>query len=1223
MIKTFHSRAAVIIVACLSLFVNSCVQEEYKISEETLNLEVTVFQEGVSLPLGSTEPVRIGQLVDQLDPEVKEMFEVADGAYAFNMGEKFDFSEQLAFLSENFSIDAFSINENVPFSLEDVDVSGVNVPETKIPFEQKLSDVIEPVELKIDPIRPEPVKETTDISSYRPSPEVLNLSLGEYSYGGTIATLETVDLNPYKTLLEPYWNTAYPIDEVSGILESVGASGFNYDLNRSFSIPENDPIEVNFNIPLPKGITEVKDVVLHEGAKVKISVGLSDNLFFTSGDIVPHVDLDIHEIFHLTDDWNQAHPDKMDHIDDDFVLNKENHYAVSHEYIIKDMEINYNIREKNEDKSKGDFYMEDGHLVLDKTVAVHPDLRLDFKDLKTSFEELSNHTGNVSVEMALKVEFLDFVVDNVAVVVEPKTHTISTSIDLNITEPLPDLIDGVNTVRFTKDSGLTLTIDAENIDRIDGLDVAIETLDLTFPEGIDIEGAVDNKLSLEIGSVTDAGVNKFVAVRCITFDPATQQPGEVIFNGKVDVKASAKISVKEGMALNTEDLPVLPEDNISMQVAAVAEFDVADFEVDFAGYWYEVNEEKIFEFPVPAEVAEMGAVTIVPEAADGGEPNITIDIVLPETDLAFGPSEEGLILDFPDMIVFKELAPGLVLQAGNVLKLTGELPSSIVLPIDYIVADAELVESTGEYMVTDVLKVYGKVGVAAGKVTKTDVDAITSPDAMVSFNAYIPELVPSTVNIGRYQAEVPEETIGFGDNIDLSTLPEQLVSVGEILLKDVVLDVDVTASGIDDLVKDADVNLMLNITLPDAIMLEDERVNENGVLEIRGKLEGENIEIAPIAIEGLRLNKTAEELSEYMSGLEIRYGGNVTIEDATLDMDALENADLQLNVDVKLATTGSEKIEIAGVTGKIDYQVEPISMDVDLASLLGSLNSENMSTTLDLNRFSLALDLKTNLSVPLLADLSIVPYKDEAVVEDKVLSKRLEITIPEASSEPSLVRFWISNYPQGEDKYMPAGYEHISLDLISLISMSPDKITLELNAGTDPEHIASIAPAEDGYVLEAEYAFNLPLEFGENTHIEFRQVIDGLPEELGTILQYGSLALTGEIESSLPFGLDMTYNFLDSEGNIVEMVEDAGKQLIKPGTAAGEAVKTDLNILVGIKKGAEITDISAIELVFIATSVPGAPIREDSYLKATLQALIPEGVTLDLADFMGKEEEEN
>ena len=89
------------------------------------------------------------------------------------------------------------------------------------------------------------------------------------------------------------------------------------------------------------------------------------------------------------------------------------------------------------------------------------------------------------------------------------------------------------------------------------------------------------------------------------------------------------------------------------------------------------------------------------------------------------------------------------------------------------------------------------------------------------------------------------------------------------------------------------------------------------------------------------------------------------------------------------------------------------------------------------------------------------------------------------------------------------------------------------------------------------------------------------------------------------------------------MVEDAGKQLIKPGTAAGEAVKTDLNILVGIKKGAEITDISAIELVFNATSVPGAPIREDSYLKATLQALIPEGVTLDLADFMGKEEEEN
>ena len=242
-------------------------------------------------------------------------------------------------------------------------------------------------------------------------------------------------------------------------------------------------------------------------------------------------------------------------------------------------------------------------------------------------------------------------------------------------------------------------------------------------------------------------------------------------------------------------------------------------------------------------------------------------------------------------------------------------------------------------------------------------------------------------------------------------------------------------------------------------------------------------------------------------------------------------------------------------------------------------------------------------------------------MEDKILTKSLEVKMPEATSEPSLIRYWISNYPQGSDQYMPSGYEHISLDLISLISLSPDKIELALNAGTDPQTMASIVPSENGYVLEAEYSFSLPFEFGEDAKIEFRQVIGDIPAEVGTVLQYGSLGLAGVIENSLPLGLELSLNFLDSEGNVIDLAENAGKQTIKPGTVAGDAVKTDLNLIIAIKKGVDVSDLSAIELVFNATSVPGAPLKKDSYIKATLQALVPEGVTMDLSQFMTENEE--
>lgn len=1199
------------VVTCLFLFLTSCVKEEYEISEENLNLEVTVFQEGISLPLGSTEAITIGQLVDQLDQEVKDMFALTDGAYSFGMADEFDFSEQLAFLSENFSIEAFTTKESVPFNLADVDLSGVTVPENRIPFEQELSEVITPVELKIDPIRPEPMSESTDISRYMPTEESLRVDMDGYSYSGVVASLEPVDISAYKNYLIDRWSTPLPVEEVTDLIKGIPAlSNFNIDTRTDFAVTK--AIRIPLEIPLPDAVKEVKRIDLMDGAKVRISVDLSDNLFFTSGDIKPSLNLDVRNIFDLN-------------IQDEFVLNNtsSNPYSASKTYDVDEIVLDYRVGEKN-NPSDGDFHMENGHLVLYKEVSVTPELSLKYDGLETTLEKLSSYTTDTDVTMDITIEFIDFVVENVAVVVEPIETSINTSVDINIPKTrLPDMVNGVREVTFASGSGMTLNIDVYNI--ISGLDFAIESIELTFPEGLDVEGADENnKLSLEIGSLTDAGVEnhveKPVAVYGIEIDPQTQTPGIVSFDGSVQVAATAKIGVKNGSYINTRDLPTQEEDNISLSVSAEAAFDVEDFKVDFAGYYYEVEETETFEFSVDKEVADLGTVKIVPVAADGSEPVITIDVDLPQTNLTFGPSAEGLTIDFPDMLTFKDLDPSLTLAPGNVLKFTDAIPEHIELPIDYIIAEAKQISGKEGYWVSDVFTVSGSVGVAPGVVTKDDFDALTAPGVKVSFNAHIPELVPSTVDIKNYQASIPEEKISFGESVDLSSLPEQLVGVGEIMLKDVLLEVDVKAPGINDLVEEADINVLLYITLPEAIMVDEGLVNADGKLEIEGKLENEEIKIDPIEIYGLRLNKNADELSEYMSGLEIKYGGNISVENATIDMDALENTDLNLDVEVKLASAESDKIEIARVTGYIDYQIEPISMEVELASVLGALNDENLTTTLDLNRFSLALDLKTNLSVPLLAELSIIPYKDGSVVEDRILSKNLEIRIPEATSDPSLIRYWISNYPEGQDKYMPAGYEHISLDLISLISMNPDKIELSLNAGTDPEVLASIAPAEDGYVLEAEYAFNLPLEFGDDTRIEFRHVVTGLPGELATILQYASFALTGEVESSLPLGLEMSFNFLDSEGNVVELAENAGKQIIKPCTAAGEPVKTDLNILVSLNKEADVTDVSAIELVFTATSVPGAPIREDSFIKATLQALIPEGVTLDLGEMMNSEE---
>lgn len=1236
MIKTFLSRAAIIIVASLSLFAVSCIQEEYKISEETLNLEMTVFQEGVSLPLGSTDSIKISQVLElYADDELKKMFPVGeDGSYSFGMSDEFDFSSELEFLSENFMIDGIKDEMDVPFDLSSVNVSDVRVDAMEIAYEQKLSEVIEPLELEIDPITMEPFTQTTDISSYVPSDEELNIAIEDYGYSGIIAKVNDIDIPQAKldllTTIGFDINQEYEVDAVLSAFETVGVEGLGLEIFDEFTLEE--PISVPVEISLPEMIESVEEIVLHEGAKVRISLDLSDNLFFTSGNITPHIDLDVHEIFHLTDEENELHdPLEMDHIIGDFELNVGNGYSCTEEYEIQSLVVNY-----EEDFKIG----ENGCLEFAKEISITPSVELRYENLMTSVNFLNDHPGG-DVSMAVKIEFIDFYVDDVAVTVKPIEVEFNEVFEIEINESLPDMVTGVQEVTFTENSGINIDLDIKNVDRIPGLDLAFDALEFEFPNGINVEGTdAENKLNLPIGSLSDGVRKEVIKITGITLDPETQPEGTVAFKGEVKIRAAGRVDVKEGESIHTKDLPRSEDQDIEFGIAAVAEFELDNFKVGFDGYEYEIEDqntgekyiEQVIEFEVAKEVADLGKVKIVPETVDGEQPVITVDIVLPETQLPIGAVKDGLIIDFPNMITFGEftIEPNVnhtYDAVENILTFSDELPDKIELPIEYLMAEAtaKTVDGKEVYVVSDYFKVMGTIGVSPSIVVKEDIDALTSPDAIVSFKADVPEMVPATVNVNSYQAPIEKQSFNLGESIDLSTLPDQLVGVDKIELKDVYLDLEIKAEGINSLLTDADVEAVIDIALPSVIMIEkneDIDIDENNNLHVSATLENEEIKIAPLHVIGLDLSDIDLSDEDALKDLKIELEGNITVSNATVDMSELEGTELNIDVNYGLATQGNadNKIEIAKVSGYVDYAIEPITEEVDLSALTDALNSDQLSATIDLNRFSLALDLKTNLSVPLVADLSLVPYKDGAVIEGKTLSKELAITIPESTGEPSLVRYWISNYPQDEDPYMPEGYEHISLDLISLIKLSPEKINIVLNAGTDSESLCSIAPSSEGYVLSAAYAFNLPFEFGEDMKLEFRQTIDNLPEELGTILQYGSLGLTGQIESSLPLELDMTYNFLDSEGNAIPLSENAGHQTIKPGTITGDAVTTDLNIIVGIDKSADVSGITSLELVFKATSLAGAPIKENTFIKATLQALIPEGITFDAAEFLKKEE---
>ena len=188
--------------------------------------------------------------------------------------------------------------------------------------------------------------------------------------------------------------------------------------------------------------------------------------------------------------------------------------------------------------------------------------------------------------------------------------------------------------------------------------------------------------------------------------------------------------------------------------------------------------------------------------------------------------------------------------------------------------------------------------------------------------------------------------------------------------------------------------------------------------------------------------------------------------------------------------------------------------------------------------------------------------------------------------------------------------------LLSLSSgFLPDEIRLDINAGTKQNAKFVIEPTAK-YVLDAKYSFELPLELGNDFKLEFSQVVDNIPEIINDVLAYGSLGLGGKVTNSLPVQLDLELQLLDADGNPVPLAEGAGRQTIKACAADGSPQQTDLNVVLGLKKGVETPQIKAISLKFTASSggVAGVQFNKDCYIQAELSAIVPEGFSIDIKE---------
>lgn len=1152
------------------IMASSCVNEEYDMSKDNLDLEVTPFQDGLVLPLGSTDTLKLRELLKDMDADVLKTLE--NGTYAVSYGDSFDMSEELSSLSDMIKIDDVVFSKDVNFRLNAADVSKVKVDEMDYSFDYDISSDFKAPDIVLPSVG-ENLEIAAGLADYAPAESQLQLS-----------SFPSVDHEThFMSISEEFTIPSFMINDDPIAID--GALLGDYLITD----PEFDGTEtIHMNIDLPKGVASVEDIILHEGAKMRVSLELR-NSFLVSGKLIPEIDVDLHEIFHL----DAAHSTDHVNLQEDFVLSEKNGYKQTVTYNITSLAI-----------SKDDWKRKDADspCVLDKDFVVPAKGKIHFEDLMTTTRMIAN---NRNIDIYMKLEFIDLQIDDIKMKIDPVTVSEEKEVALEMDEfKLPEEVEEIRNISFTSESGFDIRIDAKNMNKVGGLDLILEKLVITFPDEVRLEGANSRNEVVFTDVDLSRGFDEHVSL--LGLDMPDPVGGKVVFSDNIRISAVAKASG----TIHSADLPKTEADDVKVTVNVNADIEVADYEVSVKGFEYNIEPAaEVISVPLPEEMLELGEINVTP----AGNPAVLIDIEMPDVDLDLVPSADGgICLSFPEMFRFKTPLPAEYnyRASDNSISLNGNILDKIELPIEELVLVPELDETDGKVYAKGEFKLSGGLVVETTVMNKEQIEDITSPGKSVKINAHVPELVPSGVDFDNFQTRISEK-------VDLNLMsaedmPEEIVSIGRIELADVFLNVSLDASGLPEL-GSTELSLDFTVDLPEMVEVSGVETDEEGNLKLTGKMNDKGIvEVDPVRIDALNLS--GYDMKEGIKDV-IALDGFVKFSEASLDVDEWLGKDLNVTFKADI-----KDIEIAKITGKVDYQVDPVVEAIDLSDFADAIGGEDMDMELDFNHAHLALAVSTNLGVPVSADVELVPYYNGTADEDKVIPVSLDLDPAKTADQMTTARFWLAN--PGSESRCPEEYEFVEADIVGLIRNLPEKLEFRMNAGTDPERECVLEPSAK-YELKADYSFELPLEFGEKFNITFKDTIQGLPDIFGQLVSKGKIKLAGDITSSLPLGLDLTLNLLDSDGGSVPMADGCGQLCISPCNHDGSAVKTGLDLMLGLKDGVDVSDITSIELLFKATSAgaAGVPLTEDSFLHANLQLVLPEGVTVDLEEMMANDEQ--
>lgn len=261
-------------------------------------------------------------------------------------------------------------------------------------------------------------------------------------------------------------------------------------------------------------------------------------------------------------------------------------------------------------------------------------------------------------------------------------------------------------------------------------------------------------------------------------------------------------------------------------------------------------------------------------------------------------------------------------------------------------------------------------------------------------------------------------------------------------------------------------------------------------------------------------------------------------------------------------------------------------------------------TNLDFYNPNLLLSIRTNVTLPFVAGMTVTPVVDGVEVEQD--RQVISLNIPAAQAGGSEFRFWM-----GEDKsLMPEGCEYVMADIAALVKHLPEELRVMVKGATDTLQPQSYVFGQD-FTTEVELGAQVPLMFEEGFKIAFSDTLAFSDQQVARQLVGRKIEVAGEVTNSFPLDFIIEVKALDENMNtlLTSSTQKVG------GSGNGKEVVSPLSLFMD-DANSDLADKTVAAFVISVSAVVDegqgrVSVNASNFIQARASLKLPGGIRVD------------